>query len=116
PDAAVTRKMRVVYPAIRPPTAYVPRKMAAGCRLLFVANRPAYNAILKGARELLEAFRVLRTTSPTLSLTVVGPTPDAFQASTRNVAGVQLVGPVTPARLDQLYRNADVFVMPTLSD
>jgi glycosyltransferase involved in cell wall biosynthesis len=116
PDAAVAQKIRVVHPAVRPANDYVRPSMTAECRLLFVANRPAYNAILKGARELLDAFRVLRATRPALSLTVVGPTLDGFQASAKDVAGVRLVGPVTKARLDELYRNADIFVLPTLSD
>jgi glycosyltransferase involved in cell wall biosynthesis len=116
PDPRVADKVRVVYPAVRLPELRTDRETSDECRLLFVANRPEYNAVLKGGRELLAAFKVVRRTFSSASLTMVGPMPAALQAEARSTPGVVLTGSISREALDRIYRHSDVYVMPTLSD
>jgi alpha-maltose-1-phosphate synthase len=79
-------------------------------RLLFVGRKWER----KGGPQLLEAFRVLRERHPDAELWIVGPPPRDGEP------GVSWFGPIfrdTPegaARLDELFRAATAFVMPSL--
>ena len=79
-------------------------------RLLFVGRK----FDRKGGVELLEAFRRLRAEHPDAELTIVGPPPRA------DGDGVRWLGPIfrdTPEgaeRLDELFRSATAFVMPSV--
>lgn len=68
----------------------------------------------KGIQYLLEAARRLR--SRNVRFLVAGPTGISSQALASAPPGVTFLGPVTRDRASQLYRTADVFVLPTLSD
>jgi glycosyltransferase involved in cell wall biosynthesis len=116
PPKEVRQKISVVHPAIRSSADRAERPERRGCRLLFVANAPGYNVLLKGGRELVEAFRILRREQPDLSLTIVGPTPAAFESRCREISGLVLMGRVSRDALDTVYRDADLYVMPSLSD
>jgi glycosyltransferase involved in cell wall biosynthesis len=116
PDAAIVAKMRVVAPAIRAPRIDPVERNSTRCRLLFVANRPEYNVLLKGGRELLKAFRILRQRFTRVSLTIVGPVQPDVAAAARDIPGVLFTGTVPRAELETIYREADIYVMPTASD
>ncbi len=79
-------------------------------RLLFVGRKFER----KGGSELLEAFGALRDLHPDAELTIVGPPPRA------DGHGVHWTGPIfrdTPdgaQRLDALFREANIFVMPSI--
>lgn len=73
-------------------------------RLLFVGTQWE----LKGGPELLEAFTALRPRHPGLELVVAGASPPgAFPE------GVSVAGRVPHARMTDLYRSADLIVVPT---
>jgi len=83
------------------------------CRVLFV-SRLVYN---KGVPDLIEAFRILdaRGLNDRFSLTLVGDGPVREQYAAASLpSNVQFVGGVDDARLDQLYRASDLFILPTL--
>jgi glycosyltransferase involved in cell wall biosynthesis len=82
------------------------------CHILFVGE----DWRRKGGPLLLEAFRKLRTVRPTARLTVVGCRPQLA------VEGVEVLGrlrknvPAEATRLDQAYRAATIFCLPTFFD
>jgi glycosyltransferase involved in cell wall biosynthesis len=116
PPPGVLQKIHVVHPAIRVPAAFAQVPPRPECRLLFVANRPDYNVLLKGGRELLAAFRCLREVVKHVSLTIVGPVPQWFRAACDATSGVVCTGPIPRTQLEQTYREAHIYVMPTSSD
>ena len=66
---------------------------------------------------LLEAFRILKARSGDLphALLVVGATQQIFQrARVTSGAGVHFLGYLTDGQLDGCYRQADLFVYPSL--
>jgi glycosyltransferase involved in cell wall biosynthesis len=68
---------------------------------------------MKGGKDLIEAFTIARKTIPGLRLLVVGPQRDEVPLCD----GVECLGPVSDKRqLLQWYRQADLFVMPSLRD
>jgi len=77
--------------------------------LLFVSGP---NDPTKGIAELLQAFQGLRLRFPLLRLRVVGDPPPG----TDQVAGVEVVGRLSPDRMAEEYRGSDLFVLPTLAD
>jgi glycosyltransferase involved in cell wall biosynthesis len=112
----IARKTHVVYPAIRVAVEdrVVDRREWRG-RLLFVANRPDYNFVLKGGRELLLAFDTLQRRHSKLHLTIVGGSPELARDLPTG-SGITWLGVVPREQLGQLYRDADLFVMPSFSD
>lgn len=111
-DEAIRRRVTVVPPAIavgEPP----PPRPGPVAHLLFVANRPEWNFVVKGGRELLAAVAQLRTRHPHLRLSIVGPRPADEPAS---MPGVTWHGLVDRSALAALYRAADAYVMPSFSD
>jgi glycosyltransferase involved in cell wall biosynthesis len=115
PNSAVKKKIRVVYPAVRAPI-FSRRIHTAECRLLFVANPPLWNFFLKGGRELIAAYRVLKSKRQHLSLTIVGPIPPDIAAQCQHIPDVVLTGTITRTELDRLYCASDIYVMPSFSD
>lgn len=86
----------------------------------FTSERPLRALFLglvnlrKGVARLLEAARILR--DEPVEFWMVGPV-EIGNASTITHAGrVKWFGPVAPYRTAGFYRNADLFILPTLSD
>jgi glycosyltransferase involved in cell wall biosynthesis len=68
----------------------------------------------KGIARLLEAARILR--DEPVEFWMVGPVEIANANTITDTGGVKWFGPVTRKQAAEFYRNADVFVLPTLSD
>jgi glycosyltransferase involved in cell wall biosynthesis len=68
----------------------------------------------KGIPYLVEAARELETAD--VEVTVAGPIGITDEAIAQAPSNVTFVGPVPRDRVSALYRAADVFVLPTLSD
>lgn len=79
-------------------------------RFLFVAK---HNYIDKGAKLLLEAFRLVRETNPHSELVMVGPDPEAIGALT-NEPRVTFHGYLEWAELELLFNESYAYVMPSL--
>lgn len=103
-------KLEVVYPAIR--SINVKRKKEHnGTNLLFVGR----NFFAKGGKELLAAFDLLNKKYD-IKLTVVSAVPREYRAKYAGLSNLELIQPMPRERLAKLYRNADVFVLPTMGD
>src|SRR6266496_3010610 len=68
----------------------------------------------KGIARLLAAARILR--DEPVEFWMVGPVEIANASTIGDAGRVKWFGPVTRERAGQYYRNADVFILPTLSD
>lgn len=106
------------------PLAYDPPPEAAGFRRRyprrFDSTRPLRVLFLgqvnvrKGAARILEAARLLRDAP--VEFHFVGPMQISPQARLAHEAPVIWHGPVPRSRVHRHYRDADVFLLPTLSD
>jgi glycosyltransferase involved in cell wall biosynthesis len=68
----------------------------------------------KGVARLLEAARILR--DEPVEFWMVGPVEIANASASGNASRVKWFGPATRKQAVEFYRNADVFILPTLSD
>ena len=68
----------------------------------------------KGVARLLQAARALR--DDPVEFWIVGPVQIANAETAADNAQVKWFGPVTRKQAAEYYRNADVFILPTLSD
>jgi glycosyltransferase involved in cell wall biosynthesis len=68
----------------------------------------------KGVARLLEAARILR--NEPVEFWMVGAAEIANASTIRDAGRVKWFGPVPRKQAAQYYRNADVFILPTLSD
>ena len=68
----------------------------------------------KGVARLLEAARILR--DEPVEFWMVGPVEIAHASAMGNAGRVKWFGPVTRKQATEFYRDADVFILPTLSD
>jgi glycosyltransferase involved in cell wall biosynthesis len=68
----------------------------------------------KGVARLLEAARILR--DEPVEFWMVGPVEIANASTVAQGARVKWFGPTTRKQADEFYRDADVFILPTLSD
>ena len=86
----------------------------------FTAERPLRVLFLglinlrKGVARLLEAARILR--DEPVEFWMVGPLEITHASTIENAGRVKWFGPVTRNRATEFYRDADVFILPTLSD
>jgi glycosyltransferase involved in cell wall biosynthesis len=86
----------------------------------FTAERPLRVLFLglinlrKGVARLLEAARMLR--DEPVEFWMVGPVETAHARTIGNAGNVRWFGPVTRNQATEFYRDADVFILPTLSD
>ena len=86
----------------------------------FTADRPLRVLFLglinlrKGVARLLEAARILR--NEPVEFWMVGPVEIADAGTIGNPGSVKWFGPVKRNQATQFYRDADVFILPTLSD
>lgn len=67
----------------------------------------------KGIGRLLDAMRLLR--DEPFELTLAGPS-EIDPSAWADLPNVHWIGPVARSRVSQVYRSADVFILPTLSD
>ncbi|MFC1699965.1 glycosyltransferase family 4 protein [Candidatus Omnitrophota bacterium] len=68
----------------------------------------------KGGYVLLEAFKKVKEQIPDARLIIVGPNKDVFQI---DQPGVKLLGVIKDRKIiDDLYRQASIFVMPSLCE
>jgi glycosyltransferase involved in cell wall biosynthesis len=73
----------------------------------------------KGVDDLLEAFRMMAGDVPEATLRIVGGGPDLIRlvSAARRLDGrVSFHGPAESAALPEIYRNASVFVMPSIEE
>ncbi len=68
----------------------------------------------KGVARLLEAVRILR--DEPVEFWMVGPVEIADASKVTDAGRVKWFGPVTRNQATEFYRDADVFILPTLSD
>jgi len=68
----------------------------------------------KGVARLLEAARILRDAP--VEFWMVGPVEIANASTIGDARRVKWFGPITRNQATEYYRNADVFILPTLSD
>jgi glycosyltransferase involved in cell wall biosynthesis len=68
----------------------------------------------KGIQYLIEAAKILKDTD--IRFVVAGPVKISKEALSTAPPNMQFLGKVTRDRTDALYREADVFVLPTISD
>jgi glycosyltransferase involved in cell wall biosynthesis len=68
----------------------------------------------KGVARLLEAARILR--DEPVEFWMVGPVETTHASPIGNAGRVKWFGPVTRSQATEFYRDADVFILPTLSD
>jgi glycosyltransferase involved in cell wall biosynthesis len=68
----------------------------------------------KGIARLLEAARILRDAP--VEFWIVGPVQVANAMRVADAARVKWLGPATRKQAAEKYRNADVLILPTLSD
>ncbi len=104
-------KIEVVYPAV--PTVVHDKefKDRKDLNLLFVGG--AFEA--KGGREVVEAFKILSKSYPSLSLTVVGNVKD--DNICKKIDNLKILTHVSRKELFRnYYSNADIFVMPSYMD
>jgi glycosyltransferase involved in cell wall biosynthesis len=111
-------KIRVI------PLAFEPRKQAQGFEraypAVFTAVRPLKVLFLgqvnlrKGAEALLEAARLLA--EETIEFWFVGPRQIQLAPDLNSKHNVKFFGAVPRMEVDRFYRDADVFILPTLSD
>jgi glycosyltransferase involved in cell wall biosynthesis len=86
----------------------------------FTAERPLRVLFLglinlrKGVARLLEAARILR--DEPVEFWMVGPVEIANAGTVTDAGRVKWFGPVTRNQAAGFYRNADLFILPTLSD
>jgi len=86
----------------------------------FTAERPLRVLFLglinlrKGVARLLEAARILR--DEPVEFWMVGPVETAHAKAIGKAGSMKWFGPVTRNQAAEFYRDADVFILPTLSD
>ncbi len=103
-------KLRTIYPAVHPqPPAQ--KKEGSSINLLFVGRLFSQ----KGAEELLEAHDQLKKKFD-VKLTMVTEAPDDVRKKYANDPTVELPGSEYGEKLNNRFREADVFVMPTYVD
>lgn len=68
----------------------------------------------KGGRVLLEAFKIVRKELPDAELLVVGPDPQPAPPGVAFLGFLDKSNPAHRARLDQVFRSATAFVLPSI--
>ena len=119
-------KILIVPLAYEAPVAFAEEPAAKGVRCAriypscFTQERPLRVLFLghinlrKGAARLLEAARILR--NEPVEFWMAGPVEIAMPGANRDAGRMKWLGPVTRKQAAEFYREADVFILPTLSD
>lgn len=111
-DGVPPEKLRVVplaFEAGTPPTED-PRRRGGALQVLWLGSV----CLRKGIPYLFEAAR--RLSARRIEVLVAGPVQISPAAAASAPPSVRLLGRVTRDRAEDLYRQADVFVLPTISD
>ena len=104
-------KIFIVPVAYEPEGAVAPRPLKRGpLTVLWLGSV----IIRKGIPYLFEAAR--RLSKADLRFVVAGPIGLTEEALAFAPSNVEFIGRVTRDRIDEVYRNADIFVLPTISD
>jgi glycosyltransferase involved in cell wall biosynthesis len=86
-----------------------PAQPTAAPTILFIGN----DFLRKGGPELIDAFKIVRLSRPDARLQLVGTNPPGVVSGD----GVEVLGRIHDrGRIEQLYRDASVFVMPSHFD
>jgi len=110
----------LAYEMTGPPHHETPRPRSREYPDRFTLERPMRVLFLglinlrKGVARLLEAARILR--DEPVEFWMVGPVEIANARTVGDSGRVKWFGPVTRENAADYYRNADVFILPTLSD
>src|SRR6266403_1176808 len=116
-------KLSIIPLAYEAPEIRSQKSQGRGARvypLRFTFERPMRVLFLglvnlrKGVARLLEAARILR--DEPVEFWMVGPVEIAHATAIGNARRVKWFGPVTRKQATEFYRDADVFILPTLSD
>jgi len=111
PLAYEPREMKDQEPEIRRARSYPARfTLERPMRVLFLGQIN----LRKGIARLLAAARILR--DEPVEFWLVGPMQIANAGAIGDAGRVKWFGPATREQAAQYYRNADVFILPTLSD
>ena len=111
PLAYEATEVRSQKSEVRSPRSYPDRfTLERPMRVLFLG----LINLRKGVARLLEAARILR--SEPVEFWMVGPVEIARTSVIEDHGSVKWFGPVTRKQATDFYRNADVFILPTLSD
>ena len=104
-------KLIVVPLALNIPIEQIPPRFPQGnLKVLWLGSI----ILRKGIQYLVQAARLLQTKG--IEFILAGPLGVSDHAVRSFPANMKLLGTVTRDRVGQLYRQADVFVLPTLSD
>ncbi|MEG9436799.1 glycosyltransferase family 4 protein [Edaphobacter sp. HDX4] len=88
-----------------------PGKSYRGARILFIGTE----FTRKGGPQLLQAFRIVRQSIPSAELHIVGPTQVSDLPAGAFLHGhLSKSDPEQSAKLDSLFRDASLFVLPSL--
>jgi glycosyltransferase involved in cell wall biosynthesis len=110
----------VAYEAERPRDYGTTRPQERSYPARFTQERPLRVLFLgqinlrKGVARLLEAARILR--DEPVEFWMAGPVEIAMLGANTDAGRMKWLGPVTRKQAAEVYRGADVFILPTLSD
>jgi glycosyltransferase involved in cell wall biosynthesis len=110
----------VAYEAERPRDYGTTRPQERSYPVRFTQERPLRVLFLgqinlrKGVARLLEAARILR--DEPVEFWMAGPVEIAMLDANTDAGRMKWLGPVTRKQAAEVYRGADVFILPTLSD
>jgi glycosyltransferase involved in cell wall biosynthesis len=109
-------KIEVVNLAVRPKN-FKKEYHERDIRIIFVGTANQSNIQdsfdIKGGREMLEAFRILKRTYSNLELVIRSYVPDWARDVCARLNGVRLIDNlITPEELSTEFKSADVFVFP----
>jgi glycosyltransferase involved in cell wall biosynthesis len=107
-------KVEVVYPAVSR-KGFTKHYEGDSCRILFVnsSNLPR-QFHMKGGKEALEAFLVLKQRYRDVQLVMRSDVPDDIRARYRGIQGLKVIDRVMPwSELEQEFQHADIFLLPS---
>jgi glycosyltransferase involved in cell wall biosynthesis len=104
-------KLRVVPLAYDAPVAVHHKKSTSSEKTILWLGQVV---LRKGIQYLISAARMLQ--AERLRFVVAGPIGISTEAVRSAPSNVSFVGPITRDQISSLYRSADLFVLPTLSD
>jgi glycosyltransferase involved in cell wall biosynthesis len=111
-DKIVTVPLYYEAPRAAAPKRVIPARFSAGraLRVLFLGQVN----LRKGAGRLFDAIRMLKTQP--IEFLVVGPTSVTIPDGIMALSNFTYAGPANRSEVQRYYDEADVFILPTLSD